>query len=149
MLSYIFSFDRQAKEVIYDNFLFYTKSKGQALMVSLVKLVAYLSLSYIETQYLYNGRNLKIDGEDVRQFINHHTALRFVNEGSEILSAVNFIQHSRDELIKIFKRAANLLREDGLQAGLDRFGAFSDILFLKILDEISVLKMLGGARRIH
>lgn len=100
--------------------------------------------SYIETQYLYNGRNLKIDGEDVRQFVNHHTALRFVNEGSEILSAVNFIQHSRDELIKIFKRAANLLREDGLQAGLDRFGAFSDILFLKILDEISVLKMLGG-----
>ncbi|WP_425360025.1 N-6 DNA methylase [Candidatus Tisiphia endosymbiont of Ceraclea dissimilis] len=100
--------------------------------------------SYIETQYLYNGRNLKIDGEDVRQFINHHTALRFVNEGSEILSAVNFIQHSRDELIRIFKSAANLLREDGLQAGLDRFGAFSDILFLKILDEISVLKTLGG-----
>ncbi|MDN3030919.1 MAG: N-6 DNA methylase [Candidatus Tisiphia sp.] len=100
--------------------------------------------SYIETQYLYNGRNLKIDGEDVRQFINHHTALRFVNEGSEILSAVNFIQHSRDELIRVFKSAANLLREDGLQAGLDRFGAFSDILFLKILDEISVLKMLGG-----
>jgi type I restriction enzyme M protein len=95
--------------------------------------------SYIETQYLYNGRNLKIDGEDVRQFVNHHTALRFVNEGSEILSAVNFIQHSRDELIKVFKSAANLLREDGLQAGLDRFGAFSDILFLKILDEISEL----------
>ncbi len=100
--------------------------------------------SYIETQYLYNGRNLKIDGEDVRQFVNHHTALRFVNEGSEILSAVNFIQHSRDELIKVFKSAANLLREDGLQAGLDRFGAFSDILFLKILDEISVLKTWGG-----
>ncbi len=100
--------------------------------------------SYIETQYLYNERSLKIDGEDVRQFINHHTALRFVNEGSEILSAVNFIQNSRDELIRVFKSAANLLREDGLQAGLDRFGAFSDILFLKILDEISVLKMLGG-----
>jgi type I restriction enzyme M protein len=100
--------------------------------------------SYIETQYLYNGRNLKIDGEDVRQFVNHHTALRFVNEGSEILSAVNFIQHSRDELIKVFKSAANLLREDGLQAGLDRFGAFSDILFLKILDEISALKLWGG-----
>jgi len=100
--------------------------------------------SYIETQYLYNGRNLKIDGEDVRQFVNHHTALRFVNEGSEILSAVNFIQHSRDELIRVFKSAANLLREDGLQAGLDRFGAFSDILFLKILDEISALKLWGG-----
>lgn len=95
--------------------------------------------SYIETQFLYNGRNLKIDGEDVRQFINHRTSLRFINEGSEILSAVNVIQHSRDELIKVFKSTANLLREDGLQAGLDRFGAFSDILFLKILDEISTL----------
>jgi hypothetical protein len=50
---------------------------------------------YIETQYLYNAHNLKIDGEDVRQFVNHHTALRFVNEGSEILSAVNFIQLKR------------------------------------------------------
>ena len=100
--------------------------------------------SYVETQYLYNGRNLKIDGEDVRQFVNHHTALRFVNEGSEILSAVNSIQHSRDELIKVFKSAANLLKEDGLQAGLDRFSAFSDILFLKILDEISALKLCGG-----
>ena len=88
---------------------------------------------------MYNGRNLKIDGEDVRQFINHRTSLRFINEGSEILSAVNVIQHSRDELIKVFKSTANLLREDGLQAGLDRFGAFSDILFLKILDEISTL----------
>lgn len=100
--------------------------------------------SYIETQFLYNGRNLKIDGEDVRQFINHQTALRFVQEGSEILSAPDFIQHSRDDLIKIFKKAANLLREDGLQAGLDRFGAFSDILFLKILDEISSLQAWGG-----
>lgn len=96
--------------------------------------------SYIETQFLYNGRNLKIDGEDVRQFINHRTSLRFINEGSEILSAVNAVQHSRDELIKVFKSTANLLREDGLQAGLDRFGAFSDILFLKILDEIATLK---------
>ncbi|WP_342260343.1 hypothetical protein [Candidatus Tisiphia endosymbiont of Metellina segmentata] len=53
-MSYIFSFDRQAKEVIYDNFLFYTKSKGQALMVSLVKLVAYLSLSYAWNQFAHN-----------------------------------------------------------------------------------------------
>jgi len=97
--------------------------------------------TYIETRYLYNGRNLKIDGEDVRQFIDHYTALRFVREGSEILSAPEHIQYSREELIKIFKRASNLLREAGLQAGLERFGAFSDILFLKIMDEICELKL--------
>jgi hypothetical protein len=32
--------------------------------------------------------------------------------------------NSRDELVKVFKSAANLLREVGLQAGLDMFGAF-------------------------
>jgi len=37
--------------------------------------------TYVEAQYLYNGRSLKIDGEDVRQFIDHYTSLRFINEG--------------------------------------------------------------------
>ena len=99
--------------------------------------------SYIESRYVWNNKPLKIDGEDVRQFINYCTSLRFVNEGSEILAAPQFVQHSREELIKIFKKSSNLLREDGLQAGLERFGAFSDILFLKILDEILTLKLQG------
>jgi type I restriction enzyme M protein len=100
--------------------------------------------TYIETQYLYNGHNLKIDGEDVRQFVDHYTALRFVREGAEILSAPKHVQYSREQLIKIFKRAADLLREAGLQAGLERFGAFSDILFLKIMDEVCELKLHAG-----
>jgi type I restriction enzyme M protein len=100
--------------------------------------------TYIETQYLWNGHNLKIDGEDVRQFIDHYTAIRFVQEGSEILSAPKHVQYSREQLIKIFKRASNLLREAGLQQGLERFGAFSDILFLKIMDEVCELKLHAG-----
>jgi len=95
--------------------------------------------TYVETEHLYNGRPLKIDGEDVRQFIDHYNALRFINEGSEILSAPGEMQLSREELIRIFKKQANLLREAGLQGGLDRFGAFSDILFLKLIDERSNL----------
>ncbi len=95
--------------------------------------------TFVETRYLRNDRSLKIDGEDVRQFIDHYNSLRFVHEGSEILSAPKDVQLSRDELIKVFKRQANLLREAGLQGGLDRFGAFSDILFLKLMDERSQL----------
>ncbi len=95
--------------------------------------------TFVETRYLYNGHPLKIDGEDVRQFIDHYTSLRFVHDGSEILSAPKDVQLSRDELIKVFRRQANLLREAGLQGGLDRFGAFSDILFLKLMDERSQL----------
>lgn len=100
--------------------------------------------TYVATRYLHNGRGLKVDGEDVRQFIDQYTALRFVQEGAEILSAPAHVQYSREELIKIFKRAANLLREAGLQAGLERFGVFSDILFLKLMDEVCELKLHAG-----
>ena len=100
--------------------------------------------TFVATRFLHNGRSLKIDGEDVRQFIDHWTALRFVNEGPEILSAPQSVQLSREELIRVFKRQANLLCEAGLQAGLERFGAFSDILFLKLIDEICQMEEHAG-----
>lgn len=100
--------------------------------------------TFVATRYLHNSRSLKIDGEDIRQFIDHYTSRRFINEGSEILSAPETIQLSRDELIKVFKRQANLLREAGLQAGLQRFGAFSDVLFLKLMDEICQTREHAG-----
>jgi type I restriction enzyme M protein len=102
--------------------------------------------TYIESRYLFNGRPLKIDGEDIRQFFDHYTALRFVAEGSEILSAPKEIQYSREQLIKIFKHAADLLRKAGLQAGTERFGAFSDILFLKLMDEKCELELHAGRK---
>jgi len=64
--------------------------------------------TFVETRYLYNDHPLKIDGEDVRQFIDHYTSLRFIHDGSEILSAPEDVQLSRDELIKVFRRQANL-----------------------------------------
>ena len=64
--------------------------------------------TFVVTRMLSNNRPLKIDGEDVRQFIDHYTALRFINEGSEILSAPKSVQLSREELIKVFKRQAKL-----------------------------------------
>lgn len=97
--------------------------------------------TYVATRFLFNEHPLKLDGEDVRQFVDHYTALRFVNEGAEILSAPPQVQYSREQLISIFKKASDLLREAGLQAGLERFGAFSDILFLKIMDEMCELRL--------
>ncbi|MBA7683461.1 hypothetical protein ES703_91826 [subsurface metagenome] len=102
--------------------------------------------TFIATRYLYNGRPLKIDGEDVRQFVDHYTALRFIQEGPEIFSAPPRVRYSTEQLITIFKKASNLLREAGLQAGLERFGAFSDILFLKIMDEVCELRLHAGEK---
>lgn len=100
--------------------------------------------TFVATHYLHNGRSLKIDGEDVRQFVDHYTSLRFVREGPEILSAPEHLQVSREELIRIFKTQANYLREAGLQAGLERFSAFSDILFLKLMDELCMIQEHAG-----
>jgi len=101
--------------------------------------------TFVDTHHIFQSRALKIDGEDVRQFVDHYTSLRFINEGPEILSAPNDVQISRNELIKIFKRQSDLLREAGLQAGLERFGAFSDILFLKLMDELCLLREHAGS----
>ena len=100
--------------------------------------------TYVESRHITQNRGLKIDGEDIRQFVDHYTALRFVNEGPEILAAPQSVQIPREELIRIFKRQANLLREAGLQAGLERFGAFSDVLFLKLMDELCQLREHSG-----
>ena len=100
--------------------------------------------TYVESRHIAQNRGLKIDGEDIRQFVNHYTALRFVHEGPEILAAPQNIQVSREELIRIFKRQANLLREAGLQAGLERFSAFSDVLFLKLMGELCQLREHSG-----
>jgi type I restriction enzyme M protein len=72
--------------------------------------------------------------------------LRFTHEGPEIFSVPPRLQYSREQLITIFKKASNLLREAGLQAGLERFGAFSDILFLKIMDEVCELRVHAGGK---
>lgn len=102
--------------------------------------------TFVEAKHLVTNRNLKIDGEDVRQFIDQYTLFRFINEGPEILSAPKEVQLSRSELIRIFKRQANYLREAGLQNGLDRFGAFSDILFLKLFEEVCQIREAAGEK---
>ena len=104
--------------------------------------------TYVESRHVPQNRGLKVDGEDIRQFVDHFTALRFINEGPEILAAPQYLQVSREELIRIFKRQANLLREAGLQAGLERFGAFSDVLFLKLMDELCQLREHSGEQPI-
>lgn len=93
------------------------------------------------------SRPLKIDGEELQDFIDQITALRFLNEGSEILSAPKGINFNRDELIGIFKNVNKLLRKEGLRDGYERFSAFSEILFLKLIDEFEKLSEHKGEER--
>ena len=76
----------------------------------------------------------KLNGEDVDEFIREAVALKFLFSW-EVNTVSQKVQYDRKELIKIFDEANNMLRGDGLRAGIERFGEFANILFLKLISE--------------
>lgn len=109
-----------------------------------VPLVFAFNETFVTSQHVLQCRPLKVDGEELQEFIDQVTALRFINEGAEILSAPKGINFSRDELVDIFKEVNNLLRGEGLRDGFERFSAFAEILFLKLMDEFEKLNEYKG-----
>ena len=110
-----------------------------------VPLVFAFNETFVVAHHLMQNRPLKIDGEELQDFVDQLTSLRFINEGAEILSAPKGINFTRDELVKIFKKVNNLLRKEGLRDGYERFSAFAEILFLKLTDEFEKLNTSEGA----
>jgi len=76
----------------------------------------------------------KLNGEDVDEFVREALALKFLASW-EVNTVSQKVQYDRKELIKIFDEANNMLRGDGLRAGIERFGEFANILFLKLISE--------------
>src|SRR3989344_3144321 len=89
---------------------------------------------------------LSVDGEHLRELVSEKKLLRFINEGGDIKEITEKVKHSREELIKIFKWANDLLRKEGLRV-LDRFVQFANILFIKIISEIEQEREERGEKR--
>ena len=61
---------------------------------------------------------------------------KYVSERSfEIFTVSKKVVRSRDDLIQIFEKLNDVLRQDGITAGVSRFTEFANILFLKLLSE--------------
>jgi len=103
--------------------------------------------TFVISKHLELSRPLKIDGAEVQDFLDQPTILRFINEGPEILSAPKGINFTREELLEIFKSTNKLLRKEGLRDGYERFSAFAEILFLKLIDESERLNEHSGKGR--
>lgn len=103
---------------------------------------------FVTAAHVPQSRPLKIDGEELQDFVDQLTALRFVHEGPEILSAPKGTTYTREQLLQIFKITNNLLRKEGLREGFERFSAFAEILFLKLVDESERLKEHKGQERL-
>ena len=102
--------------------------------------------SIIESREVKTENNLKFDGLMITELINENKLLRFIKEGTEIFSPQEVI-HTKNELIEIFSYANDLLRQEGMREGVERFTEFSNLLFLKLIDEIETDREKNGEKR--
>ena len=84
-----------------------------------------------------------LNGEEIDEFIREALALRYLTS-YEVNTVSPKVQYDRKELICIFDEANNMLRGEGLRAGIERFGEFANILFLKLISESEQIKRESG-----
>ena len=86
-----------------------------------------------------------LNGEEIDEFIREALALRYLTS-YEVNTVSPKVQYDRKELIRIFDEANNMLRGEGLRAGIERFGEFANILFLKLISESEQIKKESGVQ---
>lgn len=84
-----------------------------------------------------------LNGEEIDEFIREALALRYLTS-YEVNTVSPKVQYDRKELIRIFDEANNMLRGEGLRAGIERFGEFANILFLNLISESEQIKRESG-----
>ena len=98
---------------------------------------------FTKTMHLKVNKPLMLNQEEVDDLIRETLALQFLSR-NEVNTLDKKVIKSRGELISIFSRVNNILREEGLQQGIERFSEFANILFLKVLSEIEAIKEEAG-----
>jgi len=135
-----------------------TKRKGQSLENALddaikkyakplgIKIVFVDDGTFFKSWHTDAKQELYIDGQVLTKLVSEKILLRFLKQGNNIEDATPEVKHTREELIKIFKWANDLLRKEGLR-NLDRFVEFANILFIKIVSEIEDDREKNGLER--
>ncbi len=119
-------------------------NQAQKYAENLTAPIAYASDgSTIKTRHLTNLKPLVLNGEEIDQFVSETLALQYLNTNEYNTIGRQVIQ-SRKELINIFASANKELRKEGLQAGIERFSEFCNILFLKIFSEEEITRQEQG-----
>src|SRR3989344_2495466 len=132
------------------------KRPGQSIKRALKQAVDYASCldvkivfasdgTITETFHLGDKTELKKDGEVIIDLLSEKELLRFIDQAQ--VESPTIVKHTKQELIKIFERANELLRKDGLREGVERFTEFSNILFIKMISEIEDQREKEGIDR--
>jgi len=100
---------------------------------------------FTKTLHLKANKPLKLNGEEIDELIRETLALKYLST-NEVNTLDKKVIKSRGELISLFDTVNDLLREEGLQKGLERFTEFANILFLKVLSEVEDGKESRGEK---
>jgi len=111
-----------------------------------IKIVFAVDGAIVEAREIKTDYRLKSDGLLITELVSEKLLFRFVNEGAEIFSPTK-VAHTKDEIIQIFSFADDLLRQEGMREGVERFTEFSNLLFLKMIDEIEEDRERKGEKR--
>lgn len=104
--------------------------------------------TFFKAFHLIENKEPTIDGQTITELFHESKLLRFVEEGADITEVPKEIKYTRDELIKTFKWANDLLRKEGLREGIERFTEFANILFLKLISEMEEDREKNGEKRL-
>lgn len=98
---------------------------------------------FTKTIHAVVNRPLLLNGEELDELVREALAVRYLTT-HEVNTLDKKVVKSRSELITIFDTVNRILREEGLQQGLERFTEFANILFLKVLSEVEDAKEQNG-----
>ncbi len=138
-----------------------TKRPGETLAIAIEKAVRDYAVpldvnvvfacdgALIETFDRRSSGPLLQDDEPLTDLLTESLLLRFADEGPCLFTATT-TQQTKEELIRVFAQANDLLRKEGLREGIERFTEFSNLLFLKLISEIEQDRQRRGeARRLE
>ena len=94
---------------------------------------------YIKNLHIQNNASLILNNESVNEFIKESIALKFVKDNTYNEIDKKIIQ-SRKDLITIFKSINEDFRNAGIRNGIERIDIFCNILFLKVISELSTFE---------
>ena len=99
----------------------------------------------VRAYHIKDKSELKKDGIAISNLLSELDLLKF-QDSSQISTPVE-VKYTKQELIKIFKRANDLLRKDGLREGVERFSEFANLLFMKMISETENQREKDGLSR--
>ena len=122
-----------------------SKKQGENLEAGLKQGQAYAKLlgvnavfatdSYVVKSSTADGNDLTIDSLKIQDIVGEGLLLKLARSANVTTS--NKVIKSREELIKLFKSAEQLLRKDGIDVGMPCVYEFCVILFIKIQSEVN------------